>query len=287
MLVCAGLGLVLLASLKPQSPGVSIGLLALAAGIMSVRPEMHSAEKLTWVAILVVFAILEVNAINRTEADNKSARDDQNAAFKGIADGLKASLDNSKQQYETTIGHVDGVLETTQKVSVLAKENLENVTGGNSFAYVYPKNIGGSNNFRLFVHNEGKQILSGVVVTVVRVISGSAVPGENAFAIMQPEQNPISIGTLPPNEGRSISLPQGLMTPIPRPDRTAHYHIWINAQNPGSSENLDFRPSKDGRGYAYSLVVWKPATGKRRRDDVYSENLWIRYVKRRDWTEPN
>jgi hypothetical protein len=52
----SGMGFVLWASFWPRSPGISIGLLALAAGIMSIRPKMHPAEKTAWAAILIAFA---------------------------------------------------------------------------------------------------------------------------------------------------------------------------------------------------------------------------------------
>src|ERR1035441_10474178 len=69
---------VLWASFWPPSPGVSIGLLALAAGIMSVRPKMHPAEKFAWVVVLIAFAVLEVLAIGRSDKANESARNLQN-----------------------------------------------------------------------------------------------------------------------------------------------------------------------------------------------------------------
>src|SRR5579859_5025714 len=54
----------------PQSPGVSIGMLACVAGIMSVRPDMHIAEKLAWIVVLVAFTTWEVRAIYRNDATN-------------------------------------------------------------------------------------------------------------------------------------------------------------------------------------------------------------------------
>jgi hypothetical protein len=58
ILVFIGLGLALWATILPQSPGVSIGLLALVAGVMSVRPEMRFPEKVSWVTILIALATL-------------------------------------------------------------------------------------------------------------------------------------------------------------------------------------------------------------------------------------
>src|SRR5664280_1120660 len=88
-LVLTGVGLALWAGFYPKSPGVSIGLLAGVAGVMSVRPKMLPAEKFAWVAVLVAFTILEVHAIKMSDENNRSTRDSQNKAFGDIADDLK------------------------------------------------------------------------------------------------------------------------------------------------------------------------------------------------------
>jgi hypothetical protein len=105
VLVLAAIGLALWAKFWPQSPGVSIGLLALVAGIMSIRPDMHPAEKFAWVVVLVAFTILEVLAIGRSDKDSKDARDSQNQEFQAIAGGLKTEDDGLKKAIEQTTAH--------------------------------------------------------------------------------------------------------------------------------------------------------------------------------------
>jgi hypothetical protein len=72
--VLCGFGLAVWATLKPQSPGVSIGLLGLVAGIMGVNSKMRPAEQLTWVVVLIVFAIIEVAAIGGSDNENRTVR---------------------------------------------------------------------------------------------------------------------------------------------------------------------------------------------------------------------
>jgi hypothetical protein len=103
LLVLSAIGLVLWTSFNPQSPGVSIGLLALVAGIMSVRPKMHSAEKFAWVAVLITFAVLEVHAISRSDKENKQARDLQNQEFKSIANGLTDAIGADQRHFDATM----------------------------------------------------------------------------------------------------------------------------------------------------------------------------------------
>jgi hypothetical protein len=181
ILLFAAIGAALWASFNPQSPGVCIGLLALVAGVMSVRPEMHIYEKMLWVVVLIVFAILEVLAIGRSDKTNEAARDLQNKQFAEIAIGLEASITASKTQSDITIKHVDGVLATTQQVGGLAKQSLEYLNGDNSFAVVVPAvdlppqpPTGGmiytrDTPFSMYVGNAGKAPLTGVSVAISHV----------------------------------------------------------------------------------------------------------------------
>lgn len=73
------------------SPGVAIGFLALAAGIMSVRRNMHTAEQMLWVAVLVTLACVEMGAIKRSEESNEAKHKEQNDEFREIAKQITGS----------------------------------------------------------------------------------------------------------------------------------------------------------------------------------------------------
>jgi hypothetical protein len=289
ILVLAGISLALWVGFYPKSPGVSIGLLAGAAGIMSVRPKMHPAEKFAWVAVLVAFTILEVLAIKVSDQRNEDTRKAQNAAFGVIAEGLRTSIAASKGQYDSTIGHVDGVLKTTQSVASLAKSSLENITGGDSYAYMYPDFIEGQNDSLDWkIHNFGQNPLSGVTVKIRPIKGGSLLPfGRNDNSIVQfGPSDVMDIGTLPPDIGQSISR---LFRPA-----SLSYQIFIQAQNGITDELLFLRPSKNS--YAYKLEVWTKASGKRHKGDVLVNVVdspstllgeWMRRRVYLDWTEPS
>src|SRR5579863_9917247 len=123
--------------------GVYIGVLACVGVIVPWlfrSPEkMGRGEKAIWTAIMLALVMLEINTLyqdrNEHDAEQNQARCEQIERFGQIADGIKEAVKQSQQEYIDTIEHVDGVLETTQQVSRLAQKNLENVTGGNSFAY--------------------------------------------------------------------------------------------------------------------------------------------------------
>src|SRR5271156_4821805 len=71
VLVLAGMGIAYWTASHPQSPGFAIGILAAVAGVMSLRPEMHFAEKLAWIGLLVAFTVLEVHAIKVGDKKNE------------------------------------------------------------------------------------------------------------------------------------------------------------------------------------------------------------------------
>ncbi len=137
ILILAALSTAICASVWPQSPGISIGLLALAAGIMSVRSRMHPAEKFAWVAVLVTFAVLEVLAIGRSDKQNEKTRNDQNGQFTAIANGLKTTIANSQQQFAATMASMG-------HLSTLEKQQLDEAIGGDSFCMASIINFTGS-----------------------------------------------------------------------------------------------------------------------------------------------
>jgi hypothetical protein len=265
--------------LYPASPGISIGLLAFAAGVMGVRPKMHFPEKIAWMIILIAFTYQEVRAIKRNDADNVATRNSQNAAFGVIVEDLKTSIQNSKDQYSQTVKHVNSVAVTTQKVADLARTNLEALTGGNSYAYVYPTAVEGSNVTQtLKIHNAGTQSLN-LTMTIALVVQES---GPGGCDVSTANRVVIPIGPIAPRDGRT--LPNPLFDPVLRPDGTAIYQIWLNAQNAGVSERLQFRKPSGGGYLDFKLDVARQVTDKRRKSDVKICGTWIRYLKRVDWT---
>ena len=206
ILPLSGLGLVLWALYWPQSPGVSIGLLALAAGVMSIRPAMHPAEKTVWVIVLVAFAILEVHAIHIGDQKSQATIEEQKKAFSDIGDGIKNSVAANKGQYDSTISHVDGVLKTTQDVARLSKTNLNTLTGGESFGYVVPRysrsfadvipQLNPPQSLPIMLMNGGGEQLSGVSVSIARFTLERQI-GENKKnieALLTGNLSPISMG---------------------------------------------------------------------------------------------
>jgi hypothetical protein len=250
-LVISGIGLVLWATFRPQSPGVSIGLLALVAGIMSVRPQMHTAEKLTWVGVLILLAILEVAAIGRSDRENKAERDTQNAKFEEIARGLKDSIQQSKDQFSQDELHFEDVLGKAAKGNELVQESIADITGGKSFGFVVPQ-PGGVDSFALRVWNEGDHPLLGVTITI------SDTTNDPNWEVGL--YKPIYIGNIGPHD--SLPVPDLALSPrVESKSGQQSYWIFVSAQNGTVSQSLYFRHRKDGKpGWAYSYLVTKPTS---------------------------
>lgn len=275
-------GLALWAIFKPQSPGVSIGLLALAAGIMSVRPKMHTAEKMTWVVFLIVFAILEIHAINKSDEYNRTTREQQNSQFAEIARGLQQSIITSKQQYESTIGQVQGVLQTTESVASLARDNLNNVTGGHSYAYLVPEPVEGATGYSVNLFNNGDEVLTGLTVRIGRVRGERKQPEQ--YWIDSGPMHAIPMYTLASHAHALVS--DYWIVPLEDGVLTKHFIAIITAQNGDVLEDIYFRPASHGTAFAFRFTVKQlvrlgkiDSPGSHRTDEY-------KILKTVDWTEP-
>lgn len=138
-------------------------------------------------------------------------------------------------------------------VAGLTKKNVENLTGGHSFAIVYPKFVSGSIGNSLFIHNQGDQILSGVTVLLQHVTSPCNEQGDTGDMTIEGEPVNLTIGALPPHFGNVIA--SYVFFPKLLPDGTGCYNIKVDAQNGGVSEELLLRPSADKSGLEYKLLV--------------------------------
>lgn len=227
-LVFLAMCIALWATIWPQSPGISIGLLALVAGIMSLRPEMHIYEKAAWVLILIVFAMLEIYAIGRNDVDNQMARNKENAAFQAIVDNLKASTQTSKAQYDTTINHVDGVLAQTQQISAITKQNLLTLTGGDSYAYLIPQTVENAHTYAMGLQNPGNEALTGISITISKILDENCIPSPKGCATPLDDgpMHPIPVPTLPSKGFYEMPNP---ITPNPDGNRP-FYHSYLSTK---------------------------------------------------------
>jgi hypothetical protein len=240
---------------------------------------MRFLERIMWVVLLTAFMVLEVAAIKRNDEENRKAQAELNAEFQSIAGGLETSIKSGKAQYASTIEHVNGVAATTQTVASLAKQNLENLTGGNSFGYIIPDtaipnptppNFTDNVAFSMKVKNGGGQILSGVTIAVARYTAEN----ETEIAL----NDTVEVGVLPPHG--ALMVPRRNFSPMVPGYKDTNgsvvYNVKIAAQNGITNEDIWFRRSSGGAGWDYKLIASTRFNGKGKY--VILENI--------DWTRP-
>ncbi len=229
LLIVSGIAVAVWTIQSTPSPGVAIGLLGAAAGLMGLRPQMHIVEKSGWIMILVMLTTAEIHSIEQDRIQHERLRTDETDRLNAIVQGLQASIQASEAQFQSTIGRVDSVLITTQEVSKLAKDNLDNLTGGDSAAYLSPQPANNDGGVSLAIVNPGRFALTGVTVSVADI---TTVPFK-----VEPD---VFVGTLASHVVRPIGL---TLMPIPgtNPPGVASFQINIYAQNGTSRELLQFR----------------------------------------------
>lgn len=281
LLVALGAALATWAAYSPKSPGVSVGLLALAAGIVSVRPKMHPSERFAWVAVLIALTYMEVNAIRRSDDYNRRIQERQNAEFQSIAARLKTAIDNSNVQYESTIEHVTAVLEQTRVVNGLAERSLRNITGGDAYLTLLPDVAYSGDDMSFAVVNRGRSILAGASLLITS--SGAWIPGMRPMMLEQISRT-VMLPTMHPEEriiiDRQVKLPLGVAG-----GDIQRLYITVQGPNFTTEEYLDFRKigndssGKNAWEYKYdvfqeaSFRLYRPGQ-KLRKDTLLERASW-------------
>jgi hypothetical protein len=116
-------------------PGKAVVFLAVAAGVMSLQPDMEPKHKVIWVLILFGFALVEIKSIDldraQHEREQAAARESSERNFKTIAAGIRNQMMDSDRKFQGTMAGITGLLHSTDKLSGLE-------TGANSLCYFYP-----------------------------------------------------------------------------------------------------------------------------------------------------
>jgi hypothetical protein len=129
----------------------------------------------------------------------------------------------------------------------VSQSNLEQLTGGDSYAFLIPQTHGGRMEVPFVIRNTGKSILTGVAV---EAHSADDFAGhDDRFRGPQ-----INVGTLFPEEFRLINY-----SVLPKPKKgIATYIFWISAQNGRVDEVINFRPrTTPPRGWEFQIKVTK------------------------------
>jgi hypothetical protein len=230
-------------------PGVSVAVMGVTAAIMAARTKATGAEKAAWMLIISSLLVIEVLAIQK----DRKLHDDEMASLFGQGVSIK-------NQAETKFGELGGalqrqidtsnsILDKTKSVLNLSKQNLQNITGGDSFAVVTPQVWSGLTPIPLTIYNYGKQTLVGVTVTIRDREAWDFV--RNPYSMYQAEASAINVGTLHAGEIKTLIR---TITPSVEDkgagilgegdEKVCQYQLDISAQNFTVTEYLTFKKGK-------------------------------------------
>jgi hypothetical protein len=222
------------------APGYAVAVLGAVAGIMTLR-EMKSLEKVVWIFALSALLFVELKAIRldraQSQREQKELRAREAERLQGIADGITTAINNSKAQFDSTMAHAKALAKATLDNANLARRGLDMITGGDSFPFVVPQTHEGVVPIPLAVHNGGKQILTGVTISVINQRDW----GNSVAFYTQPD---LTVGVLHPDEIRLIKL-----FIDPHPDQATgidSYNVFLSAQNMSVWQMLQFRRTDKG-----------------------------------------
>jgi hypothetical protein len=277
----------LIESLPHEPIGVFIAILA-AIGIIVpfvMGEKISRGEKTYWMVLMLVLLCAEFYSLysdqRQHDSEQDNARCEQLHSFSAIAQKLEGDISANKQHFDQTMDKVSGLLESTRTIGNIAEKNLENLTGGESFAYVTPFST--SAPFTTFMlRNDGNQILSGVHVEIEAYTNDCSLSTVGSCIPSYDIKKGIEVGILGARTRQSILEPVPVTT---RADRTGHYNIRIVAQNGQAIQEMWFRPSTLHLGFAYRFVVIRPIHRKPRKSDLIIRSEHFDLLKTQDWTE--
>lgn len=235
---------------------------------MSVRPEMHSAEKFAWVAVLVSFTILEVLAINRSDKKVETAREEENKQFQSIAKGITDGYASNQSQFKVTMDEAEKVFGKTKEAADLAKEGINEMMGAGSFLIIFPhgtlsKVEQDEGIFRLYATVRGKH-----VVWDAEVAMREGPLDEKWYA------GPHELFQLRPIAPTHLAVVGGSIHPSKT--GTTTYGIQIEARGVWELENLQVRFNPERQKWEFQYWVYKETAGSTPRPPIL--------IKHIDWT---
>jgi hypothetical protein len=217
------------------SPGKAVAALAVAAAMMSLRPQVSTWEKSAWMVVLCAFLFLELQAINsdRAAASAQVAEERQHQDHK-----FAAILDENQKAFDATMAQ-------TKSLTELSTENLNQVTGGNSYPFVMPAEFmpeqGGERFSSGSLHIHGANPLHGVNVSAFGP-EGWITPGTDYGTVLSTE-----IGRGRPE----------ILFRFKDGSKEVGFNVWINASNGTYFEYVRFRKSPDDSKWRWAFRVWR------------------------------
>lgn len=225
--------------------------MAAAGTVMALRQEkMKGVEKSVWLVALFVFLCVEFRAIDKDRADHDkeqaATRQKEQEHFQGIVDGLV--------------------------------QNLQEVTGGDSYAVVSPVllSVKGPNMFPLIAHMVGENSLSDAHVFVRKLpIANEGTMSQAIEVLTGRGAPPVYVGPIDTDYVLQLNS-----TITPAMTGTTEYVVNIYARNKPTVETLKVRLNDQTKKWEYSYKVIRAAKRPAKPGDLsgyktLEETSWI------------
>ena len=229
----------------PLFPGVAIGLLALVAVVMAVRADGFTrTEKVVWIAMSLVLCFVEIKTIYRdrteyTKEQSKLQAEEEEARRK------------EREAFAALLEEGRGLFTQGKSVLDLSKKNLDAITGGDSFCYIYMSLE--RNGVPLYLNHYGRNHLFEVYVRVVdldgfdrAVKAGRLFEDQNQY---QSQFGPI------PSLQRGTAKPLATYPPLATDADYKRYNVFIMARNGIFTELIRLRRRPENHLWAEAVLV--------------------------------
>jgi len=230
-----------------------VAIMGIAAALMTARKDPTAWEKAAWTFMMFGLLLVEILAIRRDRKDHDnqiadlfkqgtSIKSQAETNFGTIEQRIEAEITNSGIQFRQTIDKENAVLDTTQSVATLARQNLDTVTGKDSYPCISPQShaVFTDGSVPMTIWDKGPNVLTGV--SVILMSQEEFMSGASLY------KQPADLGTLRPEWPKT--LPERVI-PVPDKDGVAHYLAEIFTQNGYYIQVINFRRGKYSLPWAY------------------------------------
>ena len=238
----------------PSSPWyhMPVGIFAVAAGAsaaaMAIKENARWMWKGAWLLMVFVLTAAELRMIVWSDADAKKERGYSECQ---LEQNFQTIERENQEAFSETICGVGRVFQKTEQAADKATVAVNNITGGQSFAYLLPQPVDGAEGYSVNVFNDGKNVLTGVTVRVGRVKGERE--HEEEYWIDSSAMHAIPMYTIGPHSHALV--PNYWIYPVENGVLATHFFAIVSAQNGDVLQDIFFRPAKKGKAYAFRFTV--------------------------------
>ena len=246
-------------------PGTYIAALGIIAFFVVFWPPNNRWLKATFLGVSLLLTGLEIHNLyrDRNQRDKEQARvrKEEREAFQSIADNITTSLTENQQAFDATMERMGGL-------AALAKDNINEATGGDSFCFVEMVPV--PEGLMAHLIQKGKHPLFEVRLNISDLNALDSGIKSGAPSLLANTRSFSTIDFLAPG----LLHPLGVYRIEPK-EEYVRYNIFIYARNGSFIELLRLKRLANQSGWVSALLV--TASYTRKKKGVVLENIDRRF----------